>query len=164
MISMIPRAVSRFALVGARQQPKRCISSLTTTSTSASRTTTIGNGIPSDAVVPRLLRGSTAFASPSHKRSIPGFETTAASAAPLNIAQPYHGQQQQLLLVVPSVLGHHNAILGAPTREDSILDAIIQASNRNNRRPKKANKGSRPCSRAGRRRRKESIGKRSRGS
>ena len=54
-----------------------------------------------------------------------------------------------------------------PTRQihDNLenLEAAIQAMNRNARRPKKANKGSRPCSRAGRRSRKEKIGKRSRG-
>jgi hypothetical protein len=33
---------------------------------------------------------------------------------------------------------------------------------RNSRRPKKANKGARPCSRAGRRKRKEKLGRRSR--
>jgi hypothetical protein len=49
------------------------------------------------------------------------------------------------------------------TPDDSIdLEAAIQAMNRNARRPKKANKGSRPCSRAGRRKRKEKIGKRGR--
>ncbi len=42
------------------------------------------------------------------------------------------------------------------------FEETIQATNRNARKPKKANKGSRPCSRAGRRRRKEKIGKRSR--
>jgi hypothetical protein len=41
------------------------------------------------------------------------------------------------------------------------LELIIQAG-RNSRKPKKANKGSRPCSRAGRRKRQEKIGKRSR--
>ena len=44
----------------------------------------------------------------------------------------------------------------------SELDAVIQASNRNSRRAKKANKGSRPCSRAGRRKRKEKLGNRGR--
>ena len=44
----------------------------------------------------------------------------------------------------------------------SNLEMLIQTLNRNARRPKKANKGSRPCSRAGRRRRKEKIGKRNR--
>mmetsp|Transcript_10894 Transcript_10894/g.23088 ORF Transcript_10894/g.23088 Transcript_10894/m.23088 type:complete len:145 (+) Transcript_10894:154-588(+) len=44
----------------------------------------------------------------------------------------------------------------------SNLEAVIRATNRNARRPKKANKGSRPCSRAGRRRKKEKIGKRGR--
>jgi hypothetical protein len=38
----------------------------------------------------------------------------------------------------------------------------IQAMNRNARRPKKANKGARPCSRASRRKKKEKIGKRKR--
>ena len=47
-------------------------------------------------------------------------------------------------------------------REPVDIDEVIQAMNRNARRPKKANKGSRPCSRAGRRRKKEKIGKRSR--
>lgn len=42
------------------------------------------------------------------------------------------------------------------------LEETIQAMNRNARKPKKANKGSRPCSRAARRRKKEKIGKRSR--
>ena len=41
------------------------------------------------------------------------------------------------------------------------LELIIQAG-RNSRKPKKANKGSRPCSRTGRRKRQEKIGKRSR--
>eukprot|EP00536_Pseudo-nitzschia_multiseries_P002001 jgi/Psemu1/301162/fgenesh1_kg.26_\ len=45
----------------------------------------------------------------------------------------------------------------------SDLEAIIQATNRNGRGPKKANKGSRPCSRVGRRRKQEKVGKRSRG-
>ena len=47
---------------------------------------------------------------------------------------------------------------------DELLEDVetIQAMNRNARRPKKANKGSRPCSRAGRRKRKEKIGKRRR--
>mmetsp|Transcript_15826 Transcript_15826/g.36639 ORF Transcript_15826/g.36639 Transcript_15826/m.36639 type:complete len:147 (-) Transcript_15826:325-765(-) len=44
----------------------------------------------------------------------------------------------------------------------SNLDTVIQAMNRNARKPKKANKGSRPCSRAGRRKRKEKVGKRGR--
>jgi len=43
------------------------------------------------------------------------------------------------------------------------LETIIQATNRNGRGPKKANKGSRPCSRVGRRRKQEKVGKRSRG-
>ena len=38
----------------------------------------------------------------------------------------------------------------------------IEAMNRNARRPKKANKGARPCSRASRRRKKEKLGKRKR--
>lgn len=38
----------------------------------------------------------------------------------------------------------------------------IHVLNRNNRKAKKANKGARPCSRVGRRKRKEAIGKRSR--
>ena len=41
------------------------------------------------------------------------------------------------------------------------LEETIQAMNRNARKPKKANKGSRPYSRASRRRKKEKIGKRS---
>lgn len=47
-------------------------------------------------------------------------------------------------------------------RETIDIEEVIQAMNRNARRPKKANKGSRPCSRAGRRKRQEKIGKRSR--
>lgn len=47
--------------------------------------------------------------------------------------------------------------------DPSDLEAtLIQIMSRNTRRPKKANKGSRPCSRAGRRKRQEKIGNRSR--
>ena len=49
---------------------------------------------------------------------------------------------------------HHGEIID--------LEETIQAMSRNSRKPKKANKGSRPCSRAARRRKKEKIGKRSR--
>jgi len=42
--------------------------------------------------------------------------------------------------------------------EQEKVNTLIQTSNRNNRRTKKANKGSRPCNRTGRRKRKEKIG------
>ena len=61
------------------------------------------------------------------------------------------------LLPSQRVIGHQ-----VPDDANNNLEAVIQAMNRNARRPKKANKGSRPCSRAGRRKRKEKIGKRSR--
>jgi len=48
-----------------------------------------------------------------------------------------------------------------PTTSNN-LEVIIQTLNRNARRAKKANKGSRPCSRDGRRKRKEKIGRRKR--
>jgi len=46
--------------------------------------------------------------------------------------------------------------------EQEQVNTLIQTSNRNNRRTKKANKGSRPCNRTGRRKRKEAIGSRKR--
>lgn len=56
-----------------------------------------------------------------------------------------------------------NLQLRGEFQEETIdIEDVIQAMNRNARKPKKANKGSRPCSRAGRRRKKEKIGKRSR--
>lgn len=63
-----------------------------------------------------------------------------------------------------SLLDFSSAKIELPTANFDEIDfeETIQATNRNARKPKKANKGSRPCSRAGRRRRKEKIGKRSR--
>ena len=51
---------------------------------------------------------------------------------------------------------------GGTQHDGTDLEDVIQAMSRNSRRPKKANKGSRPCSRAGRRKRKAQIGNRSR--
>ena len=51
-------------------------------------------------------------------------------------------------------------VMDKPFDIDNIVPVV--AMNRNGRRPKKANKGSRPCSRAGRRAKKERYGKRSR--
>jgi hypothetical protein len=51
--------------------------------------------------------------------------------------------------------------LDLPMESESTTEAI-HAMNRNARRPKKANKGARPCSRASRREKKSKIGKRKR--
>lgn len=60
-------------------------------------------------------------------------------------------------------LGNHQEMnrLSLPTSEH-LFNESIYAMNRNARRPKKANKGARPCSRASRRSKKEKIGKRKR--
>lgn len=63
----------------------------------------------------------------------------------------YHGGKSEFLLCDALSNNHNN-----------LESIIIQTMGRNSRNPKKANKGSRPCSRAGRRRRKEKIGKRKR--
>jgi hypothetical protein len=55
---------------------------------------------------------------------------------------------------------NNSRIISDPTSDSKAED--IQVMNRNARRPKKANKGARPCSRASRRSKKEKIGKRKR--
>jgi hypothetical protein len=58
----------------------------------------------------------------------------------------------------------YDKVIFDPRVDDSLGGpaAEIQVMNRNARRPKKANKGARPCSHASRRRKKEKIGKRKR--
>lgn len=67
---------------------------------------------------------------------------------------------QSMLNFSPAAENLH--LRGGFQEETIDIEDVIQAMNRNARKPKKANKGSRPCSRAGRRRKKEKIGKRSR--
>eukprot|EP00980_Cylindrotheca_fusiformis_P023804 scaffold11032_cov122-Cylindrotheca_fusiformis.AAC.5 len=70
-------------------------------------------------------------------------------------------------LMIPERKPGHEIFFKSTSLRPSILDReedieLIQAMNRNARRPKKANRGSRPCSRVQRRKRKEAIGKRRR--
>ncbi|MGK3747577.1 MAG: hypothetical protein ACI8RD_006189 [Bacillariaceae sp.] len=57
---------------------------------------------------------------------------------------------------------YKNQSLPVNNLNNNNLELLIIQAGRNSRKPKKANKGSRPCSRAGRRKRQEKIGKRSR--
>mmetsp|Transcript_53042 Transcript_53042/g.57575 ORF Transcript_53042/g.57575 Transcript_53042/m.57575 type:complete len:164 (+) Transcript_53042:70-561(+) len=54
------------------------------------------------------------------------------------------------------------ASLSSTDNLEQVKNTLIQTLNRNARRGKKANHGSRPCSRVGRRKRKEAIGSRKR--
>ena len=74
----------------------------------------------------------------------------------------YHGGKSEFLLCTTGrEIGQYSCD-ALSNNHNNLESIIIQTMGRNSRNPKKANKGSRPCSRAGRRRRKEKIGKRKR--
>ena len=74
----------------------------------------------------------------------------------LNQLFPFH-------MNLPVLSDRNLDVLQVVDKASDIEDIVpVVAMNRNGRRPKKANKGSRPCSRAGRRAKKERYGKRSR--
>ena len=73
---------------------------------------------------------------------------------PLVLPPTTNGTRQELVLPTEDI-----TVVSEPNRTQA---EPIHAMNRNARRPKKANKGARPCSRASRRRKKEELGRRSR--
>ena len=73
---------------------------------------------------------------------------------PLVLPPTTNGTREELVLPTEDI-----TVVSEPNRTQA---EPIHAMNRNARRPKKANKGARPCSRASRRRKKEALGRRSR--
>ena len=148
MMMNAPKITSMFARC--RTQQLRCVSSLS----SMARTTTCSDSHNFLALVAKNSNKIDNVGVPLPKsrirfndRSLLGFVSAAQNVQPSGDLQ---------LLASRQVMNHR--LLDDP----SDFNVGVLEMGRNTRRPKKANKGARPCSRAGRRKRKEKIGRRSR--